>query len=199
MPFDDLFRIAQRIARQASIPFSVDIEGGYSRDPSVIVRHIEKLYHAGVAGINIEDSLVTDKRSLNPVSDFQKLLASIQEHLIKNNIKIFVNVRTDTFLLGVPAALPETLVRIKAYEQAGANGIFVPCITSGNDIKEVVSSTTLPVNVLCMPDLPSFETLAFLGVKRISMGNFVFDSLSETLRSTLHTIREKKSFSVLFR
>jgi 2-methylisocitrate lyase-like PEP mutase family enzyme len=86
-------------------------------------------------------------------------------------------VRTDGFLLGLPSALTETLARIKAYENTGANGIFVPCITAGNDIEAVVKSTRLPINVMCMPALPDFDVLKSLGVKRISMGPFLFNSV----------------------
>lgn len=62
--------------------------------------------------------------------------------------------------------------RIDLYNKAGVDGIFVPCIENAEDIKEIVNYTRLPINVMCMPNLPDFEILKNLGVKRISMGNF---------------------------
>jgi len=61
--------------------------------------------------------------------------------------------------MGLENPLEETVARIKLYEQAGADGIFVPCITEESDIREVVRTTSLPVNVMTMPNLPAFETL----------------------------------------
>ena len=63
--------------------------------------------------------------------------------------------------------IEETKKRIQLYENAGANGIFIPCIKNIADIKEIVTYTKLPINVMCVPNLPNFDTLTQLGVKRI--------------------------------
>ncbi|HWZ02478.1 MAG TPA: isocitrate lyase/phosphoenolpyruvate mutase family protein, partial [Mucilaginibacter sp.] len=109
--------------------------------------------------------------------------------------QLFVNVRTDGFLLGMPNALTETLSRIEVYENSGADGIFVPCITNRSDIREVVNAIKLPVNVMCMPALPDFDELASLGVKRISMGPFLFNQTNNTIKKLATTILEEKNFS----
>ncbi|HLZ88040.1 MAG TPA: isocitrate lyase/phosphoenolpyruvate mutase family protein, partial [Puia sp.] len=108
---------------------------------------------------------------------FSRIIAAIAGHLSRNHRKLFLNIRTDGFLLDLPTALPETLTRIKAYGNAGADGIFVPCISAPQDIEQVVTATTLPVNVMAIPGLPAFETLQQLGVKRISMGPFLFNKV----------------------
>lgn len=198
MPFSDLLRMAEQIARNVSIPFSVDLEGGYSQTTDGIVENITRLYDLGVAGINFEDSLVGGKRGLRSVSDFQKTLAAVREQLLRKNINLFINARTDTYLLGLPAALEETLTRIKAYEEAGASGIFVPCITDANDIRTVVKATSLPINVLARPNLTSVDDLAALGVRRLSMGNAVYDKLTDVLNSTMAAALEKRSLSAIF-
>jgi 2-methylisocitrate lyase-like PEP mutase family enzyme len=88
-------------------------------------------------------------------------------------MELFINVRCDAFLLNLPDTWNEAIKRIRLYENAGIDGIFLPCITNETDIKKVVEITKLPLNVMCMPDLPDFKRLQELGVKRISMGNFV--------------------------
>jgi 2-methylisocitrate lyase-like PEP mutase family enzyme len=108
---------------------------------------------------------------------------------------MFLNIRTDGFLLGMPAALAETLARVKSYESAGANGIFVPCITDSNDVKAVVKATHLPINVMCMPALPGFKELESLGVKRISMGPFFFNKAYDNMAQLAKTVRNDKNFS----
>jgi 2-methylisocitrate lyase-like PEP mutase family enzyme len=156
------------------------------------------MVNLGVAGINIEDSIVNNKRTLLNADDFSKTLAEVTELLKKENIKTFINVKTDTFLLGHPNVIDETKKRILLYENAGANGIFTPCIENTQDIKEIVNCTDLPINVLSMPNLPDFDTLNELGIKRISMGNFLFDNMYNQFEKTLNEILNQKSFKVLF-
>lgn len=199
LPFDTLFQLAKRVMNVVKIPLTVDIEGGYSRTVSGIVEHIKMLYDIGVAGINFEDTIPGATRQLRPVAEFQTMLSTVAENLSRNNIKIFLNVRTDGFLLGMSTALTETLMRIKSYENAGAHGIFVPCITAQEDIRKVVSATPLPINVMCMPELPGFDELKTLGVKRISIGPFLNTYLHKKTEETIGALVQERNFSSLFR
>ena len=173
MTFDELLYIVKRIVACSNLPLTVDIEAGYSRDPLKTAKNIKILAEIGVVGINIEDSIVNEERTLVDANSFAEYLSAIKRQLVKDQVEIFINVRTDTFLLGEKAALDETQKRASLYEFAGADGLFVPCITQSDDIQAVVSSTKLPINVMCMPNLPDFESLKALGAKRISMGNFL--------------------------
>lgn len=198
LPFETLHQVAKRVVEVINIPFTVDIEGGYSRSATDIAEKIEKLHDAGVVGINLEDTVAEPTRQLQPVTAFQKILAAVAEHIARKNLDMFLNVRTDAFLLGMPEALAETLTRIKGYENTGVHGIFVPCITDRNDIKEVVGATTLPVNVMCMPGLPGFDELKSLGVKRISTGPFVSLYADKKAEDAVVTISKAGNFSGLF-
>ncbi len=195
LPFEALLQLAKRVVEVVRIPFTVDMEGGYSRTIDGITGNIKKLHDAGVVGINLEDTIAGATRQLQPVTEFQKILSAVAEYISRNNLKMFLNVRTDGFLLGVPTALDEALTRIKSYKNSGADGIFVPCITNKNDIKEVVKATTLPINVMCMPGLPDFKELESLGVKRISMGPFLFNKVYDNVGKLLKTISNDKDFS----
>lgn len=198
LPFNILVALAKRVVETVNIPFSADIEGGYARNINNIITNIQKLADVGVSGINIEDTIAGATRTLQPVDDFAKIISAIANHLSRNNIKLFLNIRTDGFLLGLPGALDETLGRIKQYENAGASGIFTPCITAPGDIAAVVKATTLPVNVMCMPQLPGFDELAKLGVKRISMGGFLFNKLYEDTGKSATQIFNDRNFGSLF-
>ncbi|ELR72397.1 Putative carboxyvinyl-carboxyphosphonate phosphorylmutase [Fulvivirga imtechensis AK7] len=198
MPFEELLFMVKKIAAKVTIPFTVDIEGGYDRDISGIVSNIKKLHDIGAFGINIEDSVIENGRKILPADDFGQKIAAIKKLLHEQQTDIFVNVRTDTYLLPVPEALAETKKRVRIYEEAGADGVFVPCIVNSGDIKEIVSNTGLPVNVMCMPDLPAFNELAQLGVKRISMGNFVHSHMANKLKETAEAIKVYQSFKPLF-
>ncbi|MEP0554315.1 MAG: isocitrate lyase/phosphoenolpyruvate mutase family protein, partial [Balneola sp.] len=195
MEFSELEYFVKRIAVNTNLPLSVDLESGYSRNPKQIFDHIKRLVELGVVGINIEDSVVNEKRVLLNATSFAQTLTEIKECLEKESIDLFINVRTDTFILLKENVIEETKNRIELYQKAGANGIFVPCIERENDIKTIVDSTNLPINVMCMPDLPDFETLSKLGVKRISMGNFLFDKMYSQFEQTTKTVLNQKTFN----
>lgn len=197
--FEVLYQISKQIISKVKIPLSVDIEGGYTRDTQKIVENIVSLHNIGVVGINIEDSILKDgKREILSKDEFSKKLREIKSSLEKKNIDIFINVRTDNFIMGLDNPLEDTLQRIKSYEQNGADGIFVPCIVDIEDIKKVVSASTLPINVMTMPTLDDFNTLQNAGVKRVSQGPFIYNNQMKYFEDRLETINNDRSFKSLF-
>lgn len=192
--FSELEFIVKRIAKNTNLPLSVDLEAGYSRNPVEIADHIKRLADMGVVGVNFEDSVVGDGRALMDGDDFARILTGVNGILQKDNVDMFMNVRTDSFLLGNDNAIEESKKRISLYEDAGASGIFVPCIQEASDIKEIVASTSLPVNVLYMPSLPDFDTLNELGVKRISMGSFLFNQMYSNYEKSVELLLDQRSF-----
>lgn len=203
MPFEDLLRIVKNIRSKIDIPLTVDIEGGYSRNIPELIANIIALQKLGAVGINLEDSISdsTHKpagRSIMNIDSFSETINKIKSYLLKNNVEIFLNIRTDFYIMGMENALEETLKRIRRYEENGADGIFVPCMVQESQIKKVVESTTLPINVMCMPNLPDFEKLGELGVKRISLGPFLYNSAIAHIEKSINGIVVDQSFNSLF-
>lgn len=199
MPFSELLFVVEKITSATSTPLSIDIESGYSNDPEITTNYIKALVKLGVVGINIEDSSVLNGvRTIQKAQDFAEYLSSIKAKLENEGVDIFINVRTDTFLLDVSDTIEETKYRADLYQAAGADGMFIPCITKNNDIKTIVSHTDLPINVMCMPDLPDFKELTELGIKRISMGNFLHQQLFAHFENLLTNIKKSGSFSDIF-
>lgn len=197
LPFDLLVQLTRKVVEEAGVPCSADMEKGYSRSVQGIIENIRKLHDVGVVGINLEDSLA-GKRELMAADTFQKNLAAIREHLDRHNMKVFLNIRTDAFLLRVEDPLTETLDRIRRYESVGANGIFVPFISGKSDIVAVTGSTRLPVNVLCIPELTSIPELQEMGVRRISLGSGMFRAMNNEMEKKLKAIHETQTFQGLF-
>ena len=198
IPFETLLTVAKQISEVTNLPLSVDIEAGYTDTPQEIVDNIAKLARLGVVGINIEDSrLINDCRTLVDMHDFSEKLSQVKVKLNDANIEMFINVRSDTYIVNTATALPETIERIRIYESAGADGIFLPCLTAADDISKIVANCSLPLNVMCMPELANFDQLQQLGVKRISMGNFVYDNMLAHLENTLLSIKQQGSFEPL--
>lgn len=197
--FQQLLSIVDSICKTSSLPLTVDIESGYGDTPQTIANNIIQLTELGVVGINIEDSVVVDgQRALCDAESFGRTLQSVTTQLNNAGVEVFINVRSDTYLLNVDNTLKASIERANLYQNSGADGLFLPCIQQPNDIKKVVNSTALPVNVMCVPDLPDFATLEKLGVKRISMGNYVHQAMLASLSSTLISIVKENSFSPLF-
>lgn len=192
--FSDLLFIVERIAKNIQLPLTVDIESGYSENVSQVIANIEALCDIGVAGINLEDAV---KKQLVPATAFMAKLAVIKEGLAKKGKQIFINARTDAFLLKQPNALDETLARIKLYESF-ADSIFVPFATEDSDIKTITAATKLPVNILAVASLTSIDKLKELGVKRISMGGGLFRSAYKHAGSLLEQIKSQRTLQPLF-
>lgn len=195
MPFGLLLETVQRIKKNISIPLSVDMERGYANTIPGIIQNIEKLHEAEVIGINLEDS--KDSR-LRSVESFQKLISCVTNHLSRKNMQLFINARTDAFLLKLPNASAETVLRAHTYEAAGANGLFVPFMTGITDIEKVVAATSVPVSVFFCKGLPGFKALAGAGVKRISMGTALYRAVKKDLQKRIETIQQAQSANSLF-
>ena len=199
MSFSELCYFVKQIKATSPLPLTVDIESGYSREPQEIAENIISLAKLGVAGINIEDSVVINKqRTLIDAGTFAHLLAEVTALLSDKGVDVFINVRTDVYIVGHSLPAKEAQNRAKIYQQAGADGIFVPCIENSEEIVNLTGCCELPVNVMCMPNLTNFENLKKLGVKRISMGNFLFDNMYRHLEHKLQSIINSQSFEAIF-
>jgi 2-methylisocitrate lyase-like PEP mutase family enzyme len=196
MPLEDYLFIIKRILNTVNIPVTVDFEMGYGKNNQQIAENIQQLVELGVAGINIEDSVIKNSaRSLKDANEFAKTIEHVKNHLTAKNLSIFINIRCDTYILDVKNKQKETNTRLKIYQTTGADGIFLPCITSENDIAEAVSHSTLPISVMCIPGLPGFDKLEELGVKRASMGPFIFNKVYKKPGELCHEINDKRNFS----
>ncbi|HHR5880943.1 TPA: isocitrate lyase/PEP mutase family protein [Providencia alcalifaciens] len=197
--FDELFYIVSRIKSVSNLPLSVDVEAGFGDTSEEIAINLKRLIQLGVVGINLEDSrVINGVRQLGDATIFSEALKEIRAALILEDSPLFLNIRTDTYLLNHEQSLEETLFRGRLYKAAGADGLFVPCLTLENDIEIISKSISLPLNVMCMPNLPKFERLGILGVKRISMGNFIHSALQTKLRDLMLTIQSQQTFAGVF-
>ncbi|QUH00038.1 isocitrate lyase/phosphoenolpyruvate mutase family protein [Saccharopolyspora erythraea] len=151
--------LARRLVR-LPCPVTVDAEAGFDDPVAVAV----ELAEAGVAGINLEDGR---SGGLADPAEQAALLREVKRH----TPELFLNARIDTHWLREPD-VPGMLDRARRYEDAGADGVFVPGLTDPDDIRTLVASVALPVNVLCPP--AGIGNLADLGVRRISTGSLLY-------------------------
>jgi 2-methylisocitrate lyase-like PEP mutase family enzyme len=170
------------VRRIAHLPLllTVDIEGGFSDDPAQVVELVADLSRSGVVGINIEDGRYDG--TLAPVAQQARLITAVRSAVPG----IFINARTDThWERKLPLA--QTLIRVAAYRDAGAHGVFVPGLTADAEVEAVVRVARLPVNVLAGRPL---SELARLGVARVSCGSLLYRA---ALHAAITTAREVAS------
>ena len=196
IPFEEMFFVVEKITKSTSLLVSADFESGYSDDPQQVAKNVEKLVDAGILGINLEDGLTNGKdRSLGDISILNDKIKAIKSHLQSKGKDIYINARIDTYTTKHPDAINETLNRIKAYEAAGANGFFVPLINTDEDIKAVLETTQLPLNVFMKDGLKTYEEFAALGVHRVSYGNGIHAKITEATNKAFDDLMKTKSLS----
>ncbi|MDL2363249.1 MAG: isocitrate lyase/phosphoenolpyruvate mutase family protein [Patescibacteria group bacterium] len=159
--------------RAGELPFSVDISNADGLVADGLKNRIRTVLEAGVVGINYEDRLL-DSSSVQPIEEQIKRIQTIREAAEELNIPLFINARTDIFILADrtdhAGLLDEAVKRANAYKQAGANGYFTPGLLDIAVIKQLADSIELPLNILRLPGAPSTKELSQAGVARISYG-----------------------------
>ena len=165
--------LTAHIADAISIPLSVDFEGGYTKNPQEVGENLKPIIDAGAVGINIEDGEGTPELLAEKIEKARKTAEKL-------GVNVFINARTDVYLaeIGAPESrAAETIERAARYREAGANGIFVPGLSEASDIKVIVPEIRMPLNVMAVPDLPDAKELKKLGVRRLSAGTGIPQSI----------------------
>ncbi|HEY2322524.1 MAG TPA: isocitrate lyase/phosphoenolpyruvate mutase family protein [Thermoanaerobaculia bacterium] len=160
------------IAAATPLPVSADLEHGFGDEPEVVAETIRLGAEAGLAGGSIEDST---KRPDDPLYDIGRAAERIRAAAEAAHALPFpftLTARAENFLVGKPD-LADTIRRLQAYQEAGADVLYAPALKTPEDIATVVRSVDRPVNVLMgLPGVRlSLSDLSALGVKRISVGS----------------------------
>ncbi|MFF1440319.1 isocitrate lyase/phosphoenolpyruvate mutase family protein [Streptomyces sp. NPDC058295] len=177
---DETLRLALLLGSQPLL-LSVDAESGFSEDPDEVGEFARQLVAVGAVGINLEDALGSVDRHAAKIAAVKAAAPGL-----------FVNARTDTYWLGERGERGgvETMSRLDAYQQAGADGVFVPGLTDGREIAALVARLDLPLNILYSPTGPTVPQLGDLGVSRISLGSFLYRRAMGAALDALDEIRE---------
>jgi 2-methylisocitrate lyase-like PEP mutase family enzyme len=169
LPVEKLASVVESIVRVIRVPLTVDMEGGYSDDPSQVEDAVARVAAAGAVGINLEDGAT-------PVDRYVAKVEAARRGADRAGVRLFLNARTDVYLRQlVPesAAVEETLARAKRYRAAGADGLFVPKVVDPAAIREIAAGAGMPLNVLAWPGLAPAAELGGYGVRRLSAGSSI--------------------------
>ncbi|MGI9610060.1 MAG: isocitrate lyase/PEP mutase family protein [Acidimicrobiia bacterium] len=166
---DEALEHAASVVAATDLPVSADLEDGFADDPTGVAETIELALRAGLAGCSVEDFSGREDDPIYDASLAVDRVAAAAEAAHRGPVRLVLTARSENFLHDRPD-LDDTIARLQTFEQAGADVVYAPGVTSAGDILRLVEAVGIPVNVLALPGVPPVAELAALGVKRISVG-----------------------------
>ena len=158
------------IARSVELPVNADFEGGFAVEPAEVGANVAAAAATGIAGLSIEDSTGDPARPLFDLTLAVERIRAARRAIDRSGSGVLLTGRSEGFLVGRPD-LAETIRRLTAYAEAGADCLYAPGIRTRAEITSVVGAVApKPVNVLVGSDFATVAELADAGVRRISVG-----------------------------
>ena len=167
---DETLAHLRAMAASVDVPVNADFEGAFATDPEAVAANVAAASATGIAGLSVEDS--TGDAS-NPLFDFTLAVERVRaarKAIDASGSGVLLTARSEGFIAGRPD-LRETIRRLTAYAEAGAECLYAPGIRTKEEIEAVVSAVApKAVNVLAFGDFFTVAELTALGVRRISIG-----------------------------
>jgi 2-methylisocitrate lyase-like PEP mutase family enzyme len=194
---DDVLGHLRAIAQGVRVPVNADFEGGFAIEPEGVAANVTAATATGIAGLSIEDS--TGDRA-NPLFDFTLAVERVRaarRAIDASGTGVLLTGRSEGFIVGRPD-LAETIRRLTAFADAGAECVYAPGIRSKSDIAAVVSAVApTAVNVLVGSDFTTVGALAEAGVRRISVGGALARTAWAGFLQAAREIAEQGTFAHL--
>jgi 2-methylisocitrate lyase-like PEP mutase family enzyme len=175
---------AADIVAATDLPVSADLENGFADEPAGVAETVTLAIDAGLAGCSVEDFTRHMDSPIYESALAVERVAAAAEAAHGGPVHLVLTARCENFIRGHPV-LGDTIARLQAYQEAGADVLYAPGVTSLDDIRQLVSSVDLPVNVLALPGAPTVSELAGAGVHRISVGGaFAYTALGAVVEAS---------------
>ncbi len=175
---DEALAHAAELARGSDVPVSADLENAFADDSAGVAETISLAVQAGLAGCSVEDYSGGENARIYELDEARERVAAAVDAAHSGPVKLVLTARAENHIRGRDD-LADTIARLQAYADAGADVLFAPGIKTPDDIRRVVESVDRPVSVLAFPGVPTVSELAELGVARISVGGaFAFAALA---------------------
>jgi 2-methylisocitrate lyase-like PEP mutase family enzyme len=182
-----------RIVAAVDLPVSVDLESGYGEEPEKVAESITHAIEAGAIGCNFEDSIPAT-RAIRDLATQADRIRAARKAAQATRVPFFINARCDLFFQGDSVPHDEKLLakvvdRANAYAEAGADGLFVPGLTTIPLIFKLAKKSSVPVNILA-DATTSLQVLADNGVSRVSYGATPYVEVIDALKRAARSIGE---------
>ena len=188
---------ASLIVQATHLPVAADLENGYGHSPEAAAETIRLAAEAGLVGGSIEDATGDPSSPIYEFNHAVERVAAAAETARALPFPFMFVARAENYLHGRPH-LDDTIRRLQAFEEAGAEVLYAPGITRAEDIKTLCASVTKPVNFLAgLKGAAQFTVseLAALGVRRISLGSALSRAALTAFVNASREIRENGTFA----
>lgn len=186
------------IAASVDLPVNADFASGYGIDPAEVAKSVTRCVATGVAGLSVEDA-IGDQSPLFDLPVALERVKAARQAIDQSGKDVLLTARTECYLVGHPDAFRESLRRLQAYAQAGADVLFAPGVSRPEEIKALVEAVhPKPLNLLVFRDLGlKVSDIEALGVRRISIGGaFALAAWGGFMRAA-QTLKSEGSFAGL--
>ena len=184
------------IVAATDLPVSADLENGFGDDPNTVAETIRLAAATGLVGASIEDAT---NRSEDPIYDIGRAIERVRaaaEVARTLPFPFMLTARAENYLVGRPD-LKDTIKRLQAYQEAGADVLYAPGLRMKDDITAVVGSVDQPVNVIMgLGGVQlSLAELSDMGVKRVSVGSALSRAALGAFLRAAREMREHGTFN----
>ncbi len=181
------------IVAATDLPVSADLENGFADDPAGVAATIAMAIEVGLAGASVEDAT---GRADDPIYDLRlaaERVAAAAAAAHAGPGRLVLTARAENYLHGRPD-LADTITRLQAFAEAGADVLYAPGLRRLEDISQVIREVDRPVNILALEDVPPVAELAAAGVSRISVGGAFAFAAIEAVVSAATELREQGTY-----
>jgi 2-methylisocitrate lyase-like PEP mutase family enzyme len=194
---DAILANVRAIVGATELPVNADFESGYAATPEGVAANVSACVAAGVAGLSIEDSTGRPAEPLYPIPEAVERLRAARAAIDATQTGVLLVGRAECYLVGHRDPLGESLRRLTAYAEAGADVLFAPGAVTRDDIAAIVAAVApRPVNVVVSRNLGlTVADFAALGVRRISVGGALARAAWTGFASAAQTIATDGVFS----
>ena len=165
--------ILPQIAGNAGVPVNADFESGYADDPEGVARNVGLCIRTGVSGLSIEDATGKKDKPLFDMNVAVERIKAARAAIDAFGEDVLLTARAECYLTGHPNPHKESLLRLVAFAEAGADVLYAPGPTKPAEIQAIVNAVSpKPVNILVGANTGlDMAMLADLGVRRVSVGS----------------------------
>ena len=187
---------ASAMVSATDLPVSGDLENGFGDSPEIVAETIRLAADAGLVGGSIEDATGREDQPLYGIEHAVERVRAAAEVVRSLPFAFTLTARAENYLHGRPD-LKNTIQRLQAFQEAGADVLYAPGLTTKADIAAVVSSVDRPVNILMgMPGVAlNLAELSAIGVKRVSVGSALARAALGAFLRAAREIQERGTFA----
>ncbi|HEY2735549.1 MAG TPA: isocitrate lyase/phosphoenolpyruvate mutase family protein [Polyangiales bacterium] len=173
LPLTAALEHIREIVDATELPVNADFESGYARAPEALARNVFACVATGVAGLSIDDATGEKRVPLFEIGLAVERIRAAKAAIVESGAEVLLTARAECHLVGLSRPLEESIRRLQAYSEAGADVLYAPGLRDRHAIATLVQSLApRPVNVLVSANLGMrVIDLAELGVRRISLGS----------------------------